>query len=220
MTDNIKKKLLGKYGEDYVRALIFTSSAEGAFANRKADKGGITYKGISQVYNPKWVGWNIINRYLDKYPELKTPYEGKPPASIHKLNFELNANEELEALIYDFYYENYWKKCGADRIGGKLAVILFDISVLMGCHRASKTLQKVANRYFGCNLVVDGIVGSGTISKVKELIQTKGEDIFVSNMLLEYGDNVTEASKLEGNAKFLQGWMNRISHLSNYLRKL
>ena len=220
MTDNIKKKLLGKYGENYVKALIFTSSAEGAFANRKADKGGITYKGISQVYNPKWVGWNIINRYLDKYPELKTPYEGKPPASIHKLNFELNANEELEALIYDFYYENYWKKCGADRIGGKLAVILFDISVLMGCHRASNTLYNVANRYFGCNLVVDGIVGSGTISKVKELIQTKGEDIFVSNMLLEYGDNVTEASKLEGNAKFLQGWMNRISHLSNYLRKL
>ena len=42
MTDNIKKKLLGKYGENYVRALTFTSSAEGAFANRKADKGGIT----------------------------------------------------------------------------------------------------------------------------------------------------------------------------------
>lgn len=220
MTENVKKKLLEKYGENYVKALIFTSSAEGAFANRKADKGGITYKGISQVYNPKWIGWNIINRYLDKYPELKIPYEGKPPASIHKLNFELNANEELEALIYDFYYENYWKKCGADRIGGKLAVILFDTSVLQGCHRAGKTLQKVANRYFNQTLVVDGIIGSGTISKVKELVQTKGEDIFVSNMLLEYGDNVTEASKLEGNAKFLQGWMNRISHLSNYLRKL
>ncbi len=71
MTDNIKKKLLGKYGENYVKALIFTSSAEGAFANRKADKGGITYKGISRVYNPKWIGWNIINRYLDKYPELR-----------------------------------------------------------------------------------------------------------------------------------------------------
>lgn len=40
-------------------------------------KGGVTYKGISQVYNAKWVGWNIINRYLDKYPELKIPYESK-----------------------------------------------------------------------------------------------------------------------------------------------
>lgn len=220
MNNKIQEKLRGKYGEDYVRALIFTSSAEGAFANVVGDKGGITFKGIARTYNARWDGWRIIDKALEQYPELKNPYVGKPPASINKLNFELNVNEELEFLIYDFYYENYYKKVGADRIGGKLAVVLFDISVLMGCHRASKTLQKVANRYFGCNLVVDGIVGSGTISKVKELIQTKGEDIFVSNMLLEYGDNVTEASKLEGNAKFLQGWMNRISHLSNYLRKL
>lgn len=219
MTDNIKKKLLGKYGEDYVRCLIFTSSAEGAFANVVGDKGGITYKGIARTYNARWDGWRIIDKALEKYPELKTPYN-KAPESVKKLNEILNASDELSYLVIDFYFENYFKKVGADRIGGKLAVILFDISVLMGCHRAVKTLQKVANRYFGCNLVVDGIVGSGTINKTKELIQTKGEDIFVSNMLLEYGDNVTEASKLEGNAKFLQGWMNRISHLSNYLRKL
>lgn len=219
MTDNIKKKLLGKYGEDYVRALAFTSSAEGAFANVVGDKGGITFKGIARTYNARWDGWRIIDKALEQYPELKTPYN-KAPESVKKLNEILNASDELSYLVIDFYFENYFKKVGADRIGGKLAVILFDISVLMGCHRASKTLQKVANRYFGCNLVVDGIVGSGTISKVKELIQTKGEDIFVSNMLLEYGDNVTEASKLEANAKFLQGWMNRISHLSNYLRKL
>ena len=32
MTDNIKKKLLGKYGEDYVRALIFTMNSEGAYS--------------------------------------------------------------------------------------------------------------------------------------------------------------------------------------------
>ncbi len=217
MTDNIKKKLLGKYGENYVKALIFTSSAEGAFANVVGDKGGITFKGIARTYNARWDGWRIIDKALEQYPELKTPYN-KAPESIKKLNEILNASDELSYLVIDFYFENYFKKVGADRIGGKLAVILFDISVLMGCHRAGKTLQKVANRYFGCNLVVDGIVGSGTISKVKELIQTKGEDIFVSNMLLEYGDNVTEASKLEGNAKFLQGWMNRISHLSNYLR--
>ncbi len=219
MTDNIKKKLLGKYGENYVKALIFTSSAEGAFANVVGDKGGITFKGIARTYNARWDGWRIIDKALEQYPELKTPYN-KAPESIKKLNEILNASDELSYLVIDFYFENYFKKVGADRIGGKLAVILFDISVLMGCHRAGKTLQKVANRYFGCNLVVDGIVGSGTISKVKELIQTKGEDIFVSNMLLEYGDNVTEASKLEANAKFLQGWLSRLTNLNNYLRKL
>ena len=220
MTDNIKKKLLGKYGEDYVRALIFTSSAEGAFANRKADKGGVTYKGISQVYNPKWVGWNIINRYLDKYPELKIPYEGKPPASIHKLNFELNVNEELEYLIYDFYYENYYTKCGAWNIGGKLAVVLFDMAVISGTRRASKSLQKTLNIHFKTSLIVDSQVGSGTLKVLNKVIGSKGLDLVVDKLIYEYQDNLIEASKLEGNEPNLAGWMNRISHLSNYLRKL
>ena len=220
MTDNIKKKLLEKYGEDYVRALTFTSSAEGAFANRKADKGGITYKGISQVYNPKWVGWNIINRYLDKYPELKIPYEGKPPASIHKLNFELNVNEELEYLVYDFYYENYYTKCGAWNIGGKLAVVLFDMATLQGVRRASKSLQKCLNIHFKTNLVVDSQVGATTIKVLNEVIGSKGLDIVVDKLIYEMKDNLIEASKLDGNEENYNGWMNRISHLSNYLRKL
>jgi lysozyme family protein len=219
MTDIMKENLTKKYGQDYVNALIFTLSAEGLFSNVVGDKGGITFKGIARIYNARWDGWRIVDKALEQYPELKTPYN-KAPESVKKINEILNGSDELSYLVFDFYYENYFKKVGADRIGGKLAVILFDTSVLMGCHRAGKTIQKVANRYFTQTLVVDGVVGSGTISKVKELIQSRGEDIFVSNMLLEYGDNVAEASKLEGNAKFLQGWMNRISHLSNYLRKL
>lgn len=218
MTNNIKNKLLEKYGEDYVRALAFTSSAEGAFANRKADKGGITYKGISQVYNPKWIGWNIINRYLDKYPELKIPYEGKPPTSIHKLNFELNANEELEALIYDFYYENYWKKCGADRIGGNSGIVLWDIAVISGVKRSGKTLQRLLNRIFNQKLIVDGIVGSITLGIMAEVIAKEGDARVCAELLHEYLDNVLEAGKLEGNEPNLAGWINRVTNLRNYLR--
>ena len=220
MTDNIKKKLLGKYGEDYVRALSFTMKSEGAFSFVKADTGGMTYKGIARHFNSKWSGWNIVDKALEKYPELKNPYVGKPPASINKLNFELNVNEELEFLIYDFYYENYYKKVGADRIGGKLAVVLFDISVLSGVRRASKSLQKCLNIWFKTNLVVDSQVGSGTLKVLNEVISNKGLDIVVEKLIYEYKDNLTEASKLDGNGVFLGGWMNRISHLSNYLRKL
>ena len=217
MNNKIQEKLREKYGEDYVRALTFTSSAEGAFANRKADKGGITYKGISQVYNPKWIGWAIINKHLDKYPELKIPYEGKPPASIHKLNFELNANVELEYLIYDFYYENYYKKVGADRIGGKLAVVLFDISVLQGLRRAGKSLQKCLNIHFKTNLVVDAVIGSGTIKVLNEVIQDKGLEAVLDRLIYEMKDNLIEASKLDGNVVFLAGWMNRIENIRKYV---
>ena len=219
MTDNIKKKLLGKYGEDYVRALSFTMSAEGSYSFREADTGLQTYKGISRKWNPKWVGWVIVDKALEKYPELKIPYK-KPPASIHKLNFELNVNEELEYIIYDFYYENYYKKVGADRIGGKLAVVLFDMAVLSGYKRSGKTLQKCLNIHFKTDLVVDSQVGSGTIRVLNEIIGSKGLDLVVEKLIYEYQDNLIEASKLDGNEENYTGWMNRISHLSNYLRKL
>lgn len=219
MTDNIKKKLLEKYGEDYVRCLIFTMSAEGAYSYREADTGLQTYKGISRKWNPKWVGWAIVDKALEKYPELKIPYK-KPPASIHKLNFELNVNEELEYLIYDFYYENYYTKCGAWNIGGKLAVVLFDMATLQGVRRASKSLQKCLNIHFKTRLVVDSQVGSGTLKVLNEVISNKGLNLVLDKLIYEYKDNLIEASKLEGNEANYDGWMNRISHLSSYLRKL
>ena len=217
MTDNIKKKLLGKYGEDYVRAISFTMKSEGAFSFVKADTGGMTYKGIARHFNSKWSGWNIVDKALEKYPELKNPYVGKPPASIHKLNFELNVNEELEALIYDFYYENYYKKVGADRIGGKLAVVLFDISVLQGLRRASKTLQKCLNIHFKTNLVVDAVIGSGTIKVLNEVIQDKGLEAVLDRLIYEMKDNLVEASKINENIVFLGGWMNRVENIRKYV---
>ena len=160
-----------------------------------------------------------MDKALEKYPELKIPYK-KPPASIHKLNFELNVNEELEALIYDFYYENYYTKCGAWNIGGKLAVVLFDMSVLSGTRRASKSLQKCLNIWFKTSLVVDSQVGATTIKVLNEVIGSKGLDLVVDRLIYEMKDNLIEASKLDGNEENYDGWMNRISHLSNYLRKL
>ena len=217
MTDNIKKKLLEKYGEDYVRALSFTMKSEGAFSFVKADTGGMTYKGIARQFNIKWSGWNIVDKALEKYPELKNPYVGKPPASINKLNFELNVNEELEFLIYDFYYENYYKKVGADRIGGKLAVVLFDISVLQGCRRASKSLQKCLNIHFKTNLVVDAVIGSGTIKVLNEVIQDKGLEAVLDRLIYEMKDNLIEASKLNNNIVFLVGWMTRVENIRKYV---
>ena len=217
MNNKIQEKLREKYGEDYVRALIFSMSAEGAYSYRQADTGLQTYKGISRKWNPKWVGWVIVDKALEKYPELKIPYK-KPPASIHKLNFELNVNEELEYLIYDFYYENYYKKVSADRIGGKLAVVLFDMAVLSGFKRSGKTLQKCLNIHFKTSLVIDSQVGSGTLKVLNEVIGSKGLDLVVDKLIYEFKDNLIEASKLEGNEENYDGWMNRISHLSNYLR--
>ena len=140
MNNKIQEKLRGKYGEDYVRCLIFTMSAEGSYSFREVDKGLQTYKGISRKWNPKWVGWNTIDKALEKYPELKIPYEGKPPASIHKLNFELNVNEELEYIIYDFYYENYYRKLVQIGLVGNL--LLF--CLIWQCYQDIKEVVKLS----------------------------------------------------------------------------
>lgn len=216
MNNKIQEKLRGKYGEDYVRCLIFTMNSEGAYSYREADTGLQTYKGISRKWNPKWIGWAIVDKALEKYPELKIPYK-KPPASIHKLNFELNVNEELEYLIYDFYYENYYTKCGAWNIGGKLAVVLFDMAVLSGYKRSGKTLQKTLNLHFKTNLVVDSQVGSGTIKVLNEVIGSKGLNLVLDKLIYEYKDNLIEASKLEGNEENYDGWMSRIADIKKYV---
>ena len=216
MNNKIQEKLRGKYGEDYVRCLIFTMSAEGSYSYREADTGLQTYKGISRKWNPKWVGWAIVDKALEKYPELKIPYK-KPPASIHKLNFELNVNEELEYLIYDFYYENYYTKCGAWNIGGKLAVVLFDMAVISGYKRSSKTLQKTLNLHFKTRLVVDSQVGSTTLKVLNEVIGSKGLNLVLDKLIYEYKDNLIEASKLEGNEENYDGWMNRIANIKKYV---
>lgn len=216
MNNKIQEKLRGKYGEDYVRCLIFTMNSEGAYSYREADTGLQTYKGISRKWNPKWIGWAIVDKALEKYPELKIPYK-KPPASIHKLNFELNVNEELEYLIYDFYYENYYTKCGAWNIGGKLAVVLFDMATLQGVRRASKSLQKCLNIHFKTNLVVDAVIGSGTIKVLNEVIQDKGLEAVLDRLIYEMKDNLVEASKLNNNIVFLGGWMNRVENIRKYV---
>ena len=216
MNNKIQEKLRGKYGEDYVRCLIFTMNSEGAYSYREADTGLQTYKGISRKWNPKWIGWAIVDKALEKYPELKIPYK-KPPASIHKLNFELNVNEELEYLIYDFYYENYYTKCGAWNIGGKLAVVLFDMAVLSGYKRSGKTLQKTLNLHFKTNLVVDSQVGSGTIKVLNEVIGSKGLNLVLDKLIYEYKDNLIEASILEGNEENYDGWMSRIADIKKYV---
>ena len=218
MTPELKIKLEQKFNKNYVNALVFTMSAEGLFTNHAEDSGGMTYKGVSRIYNDRWEGWKIIDQYIiNKYPELSLAYFRRP-TSLSSLNSELNANEELNLLVYDFYFQKYYEKCGASLLSNKIGIVLFDISVLQGTKRAVKTIQRLANRYFDKKLLVDGIFGKNTLKGITEAIDEVGIDRFVAELLLEYQDNLVEASKYNKNQVFLQGWLNRIINLRNYLR--
>ena len=139
---------------------------EGGYANNSADIGGETYKGISRRYNSDWSGWNIIDN-------LK-PSNFNPQNKEHKkqLNQELSQNEELQTLVKEFYYENYWKKFRGDDLPYEIAEELLEQSVIRGTWKtAGKTLQEALNllnrngKLFP-DLVVDGIVGPKTLQAV------------------------------------------------------
>jgi Leu/Phe-tRNA-protein transferase len=107
---------------------------------------------------------------------------------------------------------------GEELVGGLYGVDMGN--VLSGARRASKSLQKCLNIHFKTRLVVDSQVGSTTLKVLNEVIGSKGLNLVLDKLIYEYKDNLIEASKLEGNEENYDGWMNRISHLSSYLRKL
>lgn len=222
MREDLIKQIEIKYGRAYANSLKFTMNAEGLFANHPDDKGGMTYQGIARVYNDRWGGWQIIDKYLQQFPELNTPFR-KPPVSIERLNKILSEDTTLGMQVFDYYYTNYFCKSGADRVSKsceKAGIIIFDISVLQGVKRASKTVQRLLNRYYGYKLDVDGILGSVTYKAFEEACQKEGQEVLVNHLLLEFMDNLNEASKLGNNVVFLKGWMQRIANLRNYLRLL
>jgi len=222
MREDILKQVEQKYGKAYANALKFTMNAEGLYANNASDKGKMTYKGVARAFNGSWQGWKFIDKALEQFPELQIPFR-KPPVSIDRLNKVLSENTELDMLVYDFYYENYWKRSGAERIAQtseKASIIIFDISVISGVKRSGKTLQRLLNRYYGQGLLIDGILGSKTYEVFVEAYKKDGNDNIINHLILEYIDNMNEASKLSGNEVFLNGWLQRCTNLRNYLRLL
>lgn len=210
-----------EFDKVYVQALQFTMASEGLFANHPNDKGGMTYKGIARTYNYKWEGWEIIDNYLEDFPELKIPFR-KKPTTLSRLNSLLNNDTDLDIKVYKYYFDRYFTKVGADKLGklsNKVAIIMFDMCVLQGTRRAVKTLQRLLNRHYDKNLVVDGLFGANTYNAFADVYIKAGEDL-TNHLLLEYVDNLNEASKVGNNIIFLAGWMNRVSNLRNYLRIL
>ena len=203
--------------EVYEKALGFTKTAEGGFANYKSDSGQMTYSGVSRKWNPLWAGWEIIDKVLEKYPELVIPYD-KPPVSVRTLDKELEANETLQQKIKDFYYTNYFQRAGCDSTPNTIAMAMFDASVLTGVKRSTKNLQKALKLHYNYNITVDGIFGKQTASMVVKAIEEQGEDSLLKSYLLEYIESLKEASKIKDNKKFLLGWLERVFRLQSFLR--
>ncbi|MBQ7286427.1 MAG: hypothetical protein IJW73_01545 [Candidatus Gastranaerophilales bacterium] len=103
--------------EDFKKALNFIKQVEGGYSNHKADKGGKTNFGITQL----------------TYDE----YNRKRKLPIKEVK-NITENE-----VSKIYYEDFWKKSGAKDLNDKaLGLMLFDSAVNHGVGGAKKYYEK------------------------------------------------------------------------------
>lgn len=134
---------------NYNPAKAKTLKYEGGISDNKNDSGKFTYKGIASAFWPDWKGWEIIE-------ELKTKF-GYPN--------NLESNQELQDLVSQFYYNNFWLKIGGDKlINDHIASEIFDTAVNNGIVPAIRMVQQALQTK------ITGKLDQNTINLLNELV--------------------------------------------------
>ena len=103
----------------------------------EGDRGGQTCAGISRRANPKWPGWDFIDRGI--------------PAD----------DPEIVALIHDLYRNKYWNPIKGDDIRDQdLAIAMMSCAVLSGPATATRLMQLCVGT------PQDGIMGPQTLDAI------------------------------------------------------
>jgi len=118
---------------EFTPAYEKTLANEGGYSNDPRDHGGETYKGIARNMHPKWEGWAVID-------------EIKANTNINQLAHALDADEELDLMVRDFYKLVFWDAMQLDQLTPQeIAEELFDTAVNQGIVVAVKHLQEALN---------------------------------------------------------------------------
>jgi lysozyme family protein len=168
---------------------------EGYYANVPGDKGGETYMGVARNLHPDWEGWKIVDAYKLKFGEPKRNTKIDIP--------------ELTELVKEFYELTFYDKYNIGSINsGSLQEIIFDWCVNSGYWGSCGT-QKVLNRFFDCDLKLDGIVGKQTINAINSC---SPESLFnaIKSARIHYYHVIAKRGQ---NHKFLLGWLRRINSI-------
>lgn len=114
---------------------------EGGYSSDPNDKGGETFRGISRVMHPGWMGW-------EKIDSLKSFLEF-PSCAIY--------DGALADMVREFYVKEFWERIHGEELPGKMAVTAFDFAINSGVDRATRILQ------ISLGVAVDGNIGPKTI---------------------------------------------------------
>lgn len=178
---------------------------EGGWSNKRSDPGGETYRGITTKYFPNWAGWRIIR-------------ETRSRPDFQKI---LDANQELQKLVAEFYFNEFWNKLRAGEIQSQaIANELFDASINLGIPPAVKILQQAINYLTAppaLPVAVDGKPGPATVLAVNHwLKESSVESRCATNSLLGLllalrANHYVQSIDNDACKKcFFEGWIRRI----------
>lgn len=188
-----------RFEEAYLRTIGY----EGYYANEPWDDGGETYRGISRVHNPDWEGWVIVDAYKAEY--------GEPLPRNHRIH-----NAQLDELVKERYYHNYWQPIRGDEIPHKaLSELLYDFYVQSGAH-AVKALQAIVNDLRPRpRLQEDGVLGPKTLRGVLDCDNARLHDHLKARrkaFLRNWAKNKQKSERI------LSAVLNRVNKFPNQLR--
>mgnify|MGYP000854321489 CR=1 FL=1 len=119
-------------------------------------------------------------------------------------------------LEKDYYLKNRLNEVKND----KVALSICDWSFNSG-KWATKKAQVTLNRYFGYNLVVDGIFGNKTIKALNEVEEQGRSEEFLRDyhdIQRKFYHSVVEYNPTQ--KVFLTGWLNRVDRKEKYLKEM
>lgn len=125
---------------------------------------------------------------------------------------------DIDNLTHDdavaIYYSDYWLRNKCEAFSEPLACVLFDSSVNCGQKSAALWMQSTVSS-LKSELEVDGIIGSETIYETNLRNDRAVLEGIVARRLDRYVDLIKHYPK---QAKFIKGWINRVSAMLKYVR--
>ncbi len=185
-----------------------TLAHEGTYSNRKNDRGGETYKGISRRYHPKWPGWKIIDDAKHRIGGIDALKKGDVTPVLGA-----EAQEELERAVRSFYKEKFWRRIKGDALtmmDDDIAFQVFDATVNPTDRTSgAKMLQEALNQ-LGYKIAIDGVIGPVTLHTLSYALDEWGREnvreMFRKIRALHYAREVKHNPH---QALFIEGWIKR-----------
>ncbi len=175
-------------------AYSITNGNEGGTSNLAADRGGYTYRGISQKNWPNWKGWDIV---------------------LHTSPSSISAAQQvsIDILHKSFFLDNFWHRISLDAINNqKIANELYDTAVNVSTKTAVTFLQKALNLLnregkLYEDVTVDGILGTKTLNLTNNHPYPDALLKLLNGLQLSYYIAICEKDPTQ--EVFLRGWLKR-----------